>query len=472
MKSLRSRLVLSHTLPMLILVPVVGVVLIYTLETQVLLANASQELTKQAYLVAELAEVHEDLWSDTAVAQQFVTHLTPILSTRVMLLDARGLLVASSDPDDAEQLGQVLSVVGMEKVQALQTNVRVEYSRNLGAEVIDVLVPITARSQPQLVGAVRLTHQLSSLYEQFLRLRYVILGVLAAELLLGAVVGWLLALGLANNLSNLTESVQKLAAETQPELLPEKGPEEMRHLLHAFNTLVQRLRSAEETRRRLLTNLVHELSRPLGAMLSAVQALLSGGEEDPAFRRELLEGIQSEMRRLQRLLGDLVQLRDRQTDGIALHRQPTALSEWLPQTLSPWREAAQEKGVEWQAVLSPDLPTVEIDADRLGQALGNLLSNAVRYTPAGGTVSVDAGSDEDAVWIRVSDSGAGIALEEQVHVFEPFYRAQAGRRFPQGMGLGLTIAHDLVEAHGGRLEMESTPGQGSRFTIWLPLDRG
>jgi two-component system sensor histidine kinase BaeS len=472
MKSLRSQLVLSHTLPMLVLVSIVGLVLVYALETQVVLANASEELTKQAYLIAELAGSQDNLWEDTSLAQQFVTHLNPILSTRVMLLDSEGLLVASSDPDDFQRLGQVLGVAGLDKIQVLEASVQIEHSCNLGAEVVDVLVPITSGPQRQLVGAVRLTHQLAGLHERFLRLRYVILGVLVAALLIGAVVGWLLALGLANNLTSLTESVHELTTETQPEMLPEKGPEEVRRLLHAFNTLVERLRSAEDTRRRLLTNLVHELSRPLGAMLSAIQALLSGGDEDPGFRRELLEGMQSEVRRLQRLLSDLVQLRDRLSDQLTLVRCPTALSVWLPQTLSSWREAAQEKGLEWHATLSPDLPTVEVDPDRLGQALGNLLSNAVRYTPAGGSVSIAAGRDKDQIWIRVSDSGVGIAPEEQTHVFEPFYRVQEGRRFPQGMGLGLTIARDIVQAHGGRLEMESTPDQGSRFTIWLPLETG
>jgi two-component system sensor histidine kinase BaeS len=334
------------------------------------------------------------------------------------------------------------------------------------------MVPIAAGPTRHLVGTVRLTHQLANLHQQFLRLRYLILGVLVAELLLGAVVGWLLALGLTNSLTRLTESVHELTTETLPEPLAEKGPEEMRRLLHAFNTLVERLRGAEETRRRLLTNLVHELSRPLGSMLSAIQALLSGGDEDPAFRRELLEGIQSEVRRLQRLLGDLVQLRDRLSDRLTMDRRPTALSEWLSQTLSPWRETAQEKGLEWQISLTPDLPIAEVDPDRLGQALGNLLSNAIRYTQAGGTVSVDADSDGEQVWIRVSDTGAGIAPEEQKRIFEPFHRAQAGRRFPQGMGLGLTIARDIVQVHGGRLDVASTPGQGSRFTIWLPLGSG
>ena len=120
--------------------------------------------------------------------------------------------------------------------------------------------------------------------------------------------------------------------------------------------------------------------------------------------------------------------------------------------------------------LSQPLPVVEIDPDRLAQVLGNLISNAIKYTPAGGTVSVSAGSDHAKVWILVADTGPGIAKDEQEQIFEPFYRSNRDRRFPQGMGLGLTIANDLVAAHGGRLVVTSESDQGSRFTVWLPLE--
>ena len=105
---------------------------------------------------------------------------------------------------------------------------------------------------------------------------------------------------------------------------------------------------------------------------------------------------------------------------------------------------------------------------RLGQALGNLFSNAVKFTPAGGQVVVSAGEQGDQVWIAVQDNGPGIPADEIDKVFAPFYRGGHGRRFVEGMGLGLSIARDLVDAHRGRLELESNPGQGSRFTVWLP----
>ena len=111
---------------------------------------------------------------------------------------------------------------------------------------------------------------------------------------------------------------------------------------------------------------------------------------------------------------------------------------------------------------------IQADPLRLGQALGNLFSNAVKFTPVGGLVTISAGEQGDQVWIKVQDNGPGIPADEHEKVFAPFYRGGQGKRFVEGMGLGLSIARDLVEAHRGRLELESGPGEGSRFTVWLP----
>jgi len=204
-------------------------------------------------------------------------------------------------------------------------------------------------------------------------------------------------------------------------------------------------------------------------MRSAIQALLGGADEEPTLRRELLAGIEGEVDRLQRLLDDLARLHDQVVGTLELAYQPLAVSEWLLHMLAPWRAAAQEKGLHWEVTVPADLPSLAADPDRLAQALGNLLSNAIKYTPPGGTVSVGAGIEGEEIWVRVSDTGPGIAPEEQARIFDPFYRGRSERRFPQGVGLGLTIARDLAIAHGGRLELESTLGLGSHFTLWLPL---
>jgi signal transduction histidine kinase len=129
-----------------------------------------------------------------------------------------------------------------------------------------------------------------------------------------------------------------------------------------------------------------------------------------------------------------------------------------------------EKGLLWNAEIPDNLPSINMDQERMGQVLGNLISNAVKYTTEGGSIAISAGSDLSEIWIQISDSGQGVDPAEHERVFEPFYRSQKTRRFPQGLGLGLTIARDIVEAHGGRLELTSELGQGSQFTVRLPLN--
>jgi two-component system sensor histidine kinase BaeS len=136
--------------------------------------------------------------------------------------------------------------------------------------------------------------------------------------------------------------------------------------------------------------------------------------------------------------------------------------------LVTWQAAAVEKGLDWQVALDQHLPVLDVDPDQLGRAVGNLLSNAVKYTPAGGAVTVTAKMCGEAVCIEVADTGPGILPEEQSLIFEPFFRSERQRRFPQGLGLGLTIAREIITAHAGHLELSSVPGEGSRFTIALP----
>jgi signal transduction histidine kinase len=231
----------------------------------------------------------------------------------------------------------------------------------------------------------------------------------------------------------------------------------------------ERLQALEENRRQLLTNLVHELGRPLGALLAATQALEGGADQDEVLRQELFSGMVEEIGLLRRLLDDLSRLHDRVSGTLDLEHQPVVLTDWLPVVLGSWREAASAKGLNWQMALPDDLLVLEMDPNRMSQALGNLVDNAVKFTPSGGTVSVEAGIEDSEVWIRIGDTGPGVSLDEQPHIFMPFYRGHSGRRLAQGMGLGLSIARDLVMAHGGRLEMSSSPGQGSLFTIWLPF---
>jgi len=469
--SLRSRFVLSHVLPLLIVVPLMGMALIYTLETRVLLTNLSNELSDQAALVVDLLQVHSEVWADPAQAQAFVDHLDGRIAARTMLLDREGHLLASNGPDDRERIGQRLDLEGWSQVQAGQVSVREMYSQRLGAEIVDALAPVLGPEQ-ELLGVVRLSHQLTTVYDQFLQVRYLVAAVLAVGLILGGAVGWLLALNLERPLRRVTSAVEDLTSGEELPPLPERGPQEINHLLRSVNALVMRLESLEQARRQFVANLVHELGRPLGALQPAIEALRGRAGCDEDLRQELLAGMQNEVGQLRRLLDDLAGLHDEVLGTLELALQPASLSQWLPDILAPWRAATQAKGLEWRAEIPSGLPELALDRDRFSQALGNLVSNAIKYTPVHGRVSVEAGVQEAKAWIRVSDTGPGIPAEERERVFTPFYQSQIGRRFPQGMGLGLSIAQNLIAAHGGWLEVDSVPGAGSTFTIWLPLELG
>jgi two-component system sensor histidine kinase BaeS len=469
MRTLRGRLILSHILPLLLIVPIVGFALVYVLETQVLLADFTHELSQHGALSADLASARPAIWSDAAEAHQFVTLFSIRSQSSVMLFDAQGNLLAASEPSYNEQLGQPLSLPRLAAALAGEQQVHVDYTRSVQAEIIQVLVPVVGPNE-QIMGVVRLSQYLSNVQDQLVRLRYLIAAILAAGFVLAVLVGLVLALNLGRSLQQVTDAIYGVARGREWTILPEEGPEEIRTLLRAFNTLIERLRVLEESRRRLLANLVHELGRPLGALQSALQALLSGAEQDPELRHDLLEGMDAQVYRLRPLLDSLTDLHDQVLGTLELNRQPIALSDWLRRTVSPWRQVAHDKGLHWRTDIPESLPMLELDPDRMAQVLGNLLSNAIKYTPEG-TLSVDASVHDSSVAIVVGDTGVGIAPGELERIFEPFYRSRRDKRFPQGMGLGLSIARDLVHAHGGRLEVESTPDQGSRFTIWLPLDR-
>jgi two-component system sensor histidine kinase BaeS len=465
-RTLRSRLILSHILPLLLVVPLVGVGLIYILETQLALADLSEELTLHGELSADIAQDQPAIWTDASAAQQFVSWYAVRTHSQIMLLDSRGTLLASSSPGDVSMVGEPVSLPNLQ--YALSSSPKIHITHIQTTEVVQVLVPVVDKNE-QIIGVVRLSQRLSEARDRFSRLRNLIIGALAVELVLAALLGLFLALRLGNSLQRVTNAIHGVAQGRQWNALEEEGPEEIRTLLQAFNSLIERLRVMEEARRRLLANLVHELGRPIGAIQSGLQALLSGAEQKPQLRRELLEGMDTQVQRMRPLLDSLTDLHGQVLGTLELDFQEVALSEWLPRAVSPWRQAAHDKGLHWRIEIPKDLPVLAIDADRMAQVLGNLLSNAIKYTPEG-TISVEASTQAEQVVITVSDTGIGIAPAEQKRIFEPFYRSRRDIRFPQGMGLGLSIARDLVVAHGGHLDVESTPGEGSRFVVCLPFD--
>lgn len=463
-RSLRNRLILSHILPILLIIPLMGAAMVYVLETRLLLPMIYRELAKDTTLMAEITRNQPAFWQDSETAQALVDGVSPYLSGRVSFISLGGRILAITATSDSSTGLQVVDLPDMSGVS--QGDV-IQLQEGPLAEAFTPVYDLSNKP----IGIIRMTTRVVTVSDEIYQLRYLLGAVLLFGALAGVGLGSYLAYNINLPIQRVTRSIQTLAdGNWQVHIHDERGPEEMRTLTQAVNTLVDRLNSLEKARRQLLANLVHELGRPLGAIRSAIKALMKGADKDPQLAADLLNGLDNETSRLQRLLDDLAGLHDQVLGRLELNRMEAKPNEWLAGQMSAWEAAAREKGLVWDANIQPRLPIILMDPDRMGQALGNLLSNAIKFTPTGGRVSTQVWVEDGKFILQVSDSGPDISVEEREKIFQPFYRGAHGRRIVQGMGLGLSIARDIALAHGGEITLENNPGSGNRFVMWVPVE--
>ena len=283
---------------------------------------------------------------------------------------------------------------------------------------------------------------------------------------LGAVVVWLLSRRALAPLKNLGAAARRLGQGDLAHRAETAGPSEIRQLAHNFNQMAAGLEVAERHRRNLTADVAHELRTPLSNIQGYLEAIKDGLIQPTP---ETIDTIHGQARHLSRLVEDLRLLAQVDAGALELQRAPTRMDELLPSCLEAVRPRAEAKGVSLILDAAPSLPEVHLDATRIAQVVANLLENAITHTPPGGQVTVAARAAADAITISVADTGRGIPPEDLPHIFNRFYRADPSRaRATGGAGLGLTIARRLTEAHGGRIEAQSAPHRGARFTISLP----
>ena len=230
------------------------------------------------------------------------------------------------------------------------------------------------------------------------------------------------------------------------------------------------LRKLERVRRDFVANVSHEFKTPLTAIQGFAETLLAGAMDDPQNRVRFLQIILEHSRRLARLTDDLLELSKMDADRLDLELDRLNVTQFVQSCIDTTQRSAGEKNLHISVNLKTSLPDIAADRRRLAEVLQNLLDNAVQYTPSGGRITVSASSDGDEVEFTVSDTGIGIPKVDQPRIFERFYRVDVARsREVGGTGLGLSIAKHLVEAHGGRIWVESEVGHGSQFHFTVPV---
>jgi signal transduction histidine kinase len=363
---------------------------------------------------------------------------------------------------------QILVVDAMGNVVAGDDENVMFVGRAVSPDVLAQGVPINVAGQP--IGKVIIGEALGLLNEQqqqtlsTLSLGLITSGGLAATLAIGfaMLVSW----QITRPVQQLMVGVKRLAAREWNEPLQIVAHNEFGELTTAFNHMAHEVTRQEAIRRQMVADVAHDLRTPLTAMLLEIEAIEAGIQTPTQAAASLRE----EAEWLQRLVDDLRLLSLMDADQVHLVKSHAPLYPFLSGVHEFFTPLAEDHARKLIFDAPPDLPAPNLDTGRMRQVIGNLIDNAIRHTQPGGTITLQAVPEKSGALIRVIDDGEGIKTDDLPHIFDRFYRADRSRRHEKhgGSGLGLSIAQRLVELHGGSIRVESEPGRGACFSVWLP----
>jgi len=273
-------------------------------------------------------------------------------------------------------------------------------------------------------------------------------------------------------IASLTRSIQRMGHGDLSVRVPVKGSGELRKLSETFNTMSEKLEMLDKSRNQFVSNASHELKTPLATMKILLENIIYQPEMDTEMRTEFLTDVNKEIDRLNLIIGDLLTLVSMDSNTMRLNRTNFSLSQLITDTARRLSLVAEKNHQELKMSLN-DRCDMYADQAKLTQVVYNLMENAMKYTQEGGQIRVRlVRSGRDAV-LTISDNGPGIPKEDQAHIFERFYRVDKARsRETGGTGLGLSIVHQMVLMHGGSVSVESEEGEGTTFTVVLPIHQG
>jgi two-component system sensor histidine kinase BaeS len=294
-----------------------------------------------------------------------------------------------------------------------------------------------------------------------------LLGAVIIAFLLALIAGGVLARKIASPLEALSSAATEISnGDLTQTVSVDAKISELHNLGLAFNEMASNLRQADDMKKNFIADVTHELRTPLTVIKGTIETLEDGAVDDLDGRSSLLTSMMRETDRLIRMVNDLLLLTRADAGALQLNYQELDLTELARMRCETMSLMAERQQVELKII--GDSCPVSADPDRISQVLNNLLDNAIRHAPVGSTVCVEVKSKDDGTECSVSDSGMGIPAKHLPFVFDRFYRIESSRdRLSGGTGLGLAIARALVNAHGGKISVQSMEGKGTTFTVWL-----
>jgi signal transduction histidine kinase len=496
LQTLRNRLLLSFVAILLVMLVLIGFILLVFLATRPLPTEDTI-----GHLTATLLDVRvveaiqigiqgslqgmQGMGRQTALEQAVISLLPEEASAR----DVRALIVSQAGQVDFDSDGTFAAgatMIQTERVALIQTArprmsllVRGRFRNPDGSEWLFVAQPITrgaAQMQPDTLYVMVAAPVPRATLRQVIR---TFGNTFFVPLIEAGLIGLVIAVGLsvliagsvARPLQRISQAARQIAQGDYRQRVSARGPREVRALAESFNEMVGRVAATQQVQRDFLANVSHDLRTPLTSIQGFSQAIAEGVASDPQSAQHAAQIIHDEAARLHRMVESLLDLARIEAGELNMLRSAVAPSDLLHGIGQSISVKMQEKGLHFEQDIPADLPRIAGDGDRLAQVFTNLLDNAIEHTPSGGTVSLRAHTAPNGLSVAVQDTGEGIPPGDLPRIFERFYQVDKSRRNDRrsGMGLGLAIVRQIIEAHGGTIQVASQIGQGSQFTVWLPL---
>ena len=459
--SIRARLWLTYAILVATVLTIVLVgLMIYAIQNPLV---DRQALLRLQVLVAELedrADVIGGNLPDERI-NQGLTRFSEQFSVRILFFDRAGILLYDIGGENKGELNFTRRLLSKESglIRDVQANWWIYANQILpdGSRVV-LATPRAGR----LSLAARLFGD--NLLTPFVQAAVV---SLVLSLTLGAAFARWVAAPL-QKISTAAEELTKLETmKTLPPRVPDEGPEEVKVLAHSFNRMAEQVFTSQRSQREFVANVSHELKTPLTSIQGFAQAILDGTAETPEMLKRAAEVIRTESLRMHRLVLDLLDLACFDAGMVELKLSTVALDDLLDLVVQKFEPQAMQAKVLIK-VESGSLPVLKADGDRLVQVFSNLLDNAIQHSPPESIVTVRSETEPGYAVVQVIDQGEGISAEDMPRIFERFYQVDKSRGTRHGTGLGLPIAKEIVQAHGGHMELTSQAGAGSCFVVKLP----
>lgn len=451
-RSLRSRLWLSYAVVIIIALTIVSIVLLAFIIRNPLLSRQTQERMRAAQDLI-LSDTQMYLQNPGSLAQIKQTY-----SVRVLLFDSKRNLIFDTDPNRPRLPFPRRNILD----RAAQT------ARDAKGEFWLYTFRRITKDQILVVAAPRPRVPVLNIFADEFLFPIIEGGLIA--LFLSLILAYAISRSVADPLQQLVHAAQTYPSDEMKSISPQ-GPHEVQDLTRAFNSMIARVESSQQSQRDFVANVSHELKTPLTSIQGFAQAILDETADTPEARKQAAQIIYHEAGRMHRMALDLLDLARLEAGTADLKMSTVDVKALLQNVIDKFTPQAQRAGVSLQLNVPSNLPLLTGDGDRLAQVFTNLVDNALKFTPANGRVTLSAARAGAKMEISITDTGAGVPSDALPRLFDRFYHVDASRAGgdKHGAGLGLAIVKEIVEAHNGRISVRSQVGHGTTFVILLPL---